>query len=136
MFSSLKTLFQDSPLYLAVIDDTLACREINTTWRKYLGLTTTEVVAIPVMQLFSLNIESEFKDQIEQVVRHGSIVREKPISLFEEKSSERPTHKGLLSAWRIQQTNSDQAMALLVFTETTGHSQTVNKLTQLQTTHE
>ena len=136
MFSSLKTLFQDSPLYLAVIDDTLACRDFNTTWRKYLGLTTTEVVAIPVMQLFSLNIESEFKDQIEQVVRHGSIVREKPISLFEEKSSERPTHKGLLSAWRIQQTNSDQAMALLVFTETTGHSQTVNKLTQLQTTHE
>jgi len=59
MFSSLKTLFQDSPLCLAAIDDTLACREINTTWRKYLGLTTTEVVAIPVMQLFSLNTESE-----------------------------------------------------------------------------
>ena len=136
MFSSLKTLFQDSPLYLAVIDDTLACRDINTTWRKYLGLTTTEVVAIPVMQLFSLNTDSEFKDQIEQVVRHGSIVREKPMSLFEEKSSVKPTHEGLLSAWRVQQTNSDQAMALLVFTETTGHSQTVNKLTQLQTTHE
>jgi len=129
-------LFQNAPLFLAVIDDKLVCRDINLIWREHLGLTATPTVTIPLEELFNLENECTLLGQIEQVIHQGSIIRGKPASLLAENYSARPIHTGLLSAWRIQQAQDKQVSALLVFTETTEYNRTINKLNQLQTTHE
>ncbi len=136
MINAFNLLFRDAPLFLAVIDDTLVCRDINLIWRKHLGLSATAVVAIPTEKLFNLENECSLMDQVEQVIHQGSIIKGRSASLLAENPVTKPTHKGLLSAWRIQQTQNERVSALLVFTETTEYSRTINKLNRLQTTHE
>lgn len=136
MTNTFNLLFRNSPLFLAAIDDTLVCRNISLIWREHLGLAATTAIAIPVEQLFHLENEISLVGQIEQVIHQGSIIRGRAVSLLEQKPSVKPAQKGLLSAWRIQQTHDEQASALLVFTETTEFSQTISTLNRLQTTHE
>ncbi len=136
MIKTFNLLFRNSPLCLAEIDDELVCRNISLKWREHLGLSATMEIAIPVKQLFYLENEISLVGQIEQVIHQGSIIKGRAVSLLEQKPSIKPAYKGLLSAWRIQQTQDEQVSALLVFTETTEFSQTISTLNRLQTTHE
>ncbi len=136
MITSFKLLAQDSPLFLAIIDDSLVCRDVNKIWRELLSLTATEVVAIPIRELFILKNEPKFMDQIEQVVREGSIIKGLSVSLLIRKHTTSSKYKGLLSAWRIQQTHEDGAWVLLTVTDTAEYSQVYNELCRLQTTHQ
>ena len=136
MINTFNLLFRNSPLLLAEIDDTLVCRNISLKWREHLGLAATTTIAISVEQLFDLENEISLAGQIEQVIHQGSIIKGRAVSLLKQKSSIKPAHKGLLSAWRIQQTQDEQVSALLLFTETTEFSQTISTLNRLQNTHE
>ncbi len=137
MINTFNLLFQNSPLFLAVIDDTLVCRNINLIWRKRLGLSANAVIAIPAEKLFYFENEYSLIDQIQKVIHIGSTIKGKSASLQEDKPSViKPTHGGSLSAWRIQTTQDKPASALLIFTETTEYSLALNKLNRLQTTHE
>lgn len=133
---SFNNCFRDAPLFLAVLDDALICRDINQVWRDYMGLTATAEIAIPVKRLFNLEKEFTLTSQIEQVIHQGSIIKGKTVTLLEAEYSEKSVHEGLLSAWRIPETDHASMSAILAFTETTRYSQAVNKLDRLQTTHE
>lgn len=128
-------LFRGSPLFAAMIDDTFICRELNDVWRVYLGLPAVEPIAVPVANLFDLAGESSLIDQIRQVMRQEGVINRKPVSLTETAVAPEPL-RGLLSAWRIQSTSNERPHALLLFTETTEYCQAIDKLNQLQTTHE
>lgn len=137
MINTFKTLFQDSPLFLALMDDTLICREINATWRSYLNLTATDTVALSVKELFDdLHNESPLMSQIEQVAHHARIIKESPSTLLAKNRSTQLPQKGLLSAWRVQSADDKQIWVLLVFSNLTRHSQASNELRRLQTIHE
>jgi PAS domain S-box-containing protein len=136
MSFSFNALFRDAPLFLTVIDETLVCRNISLIWQEYLGLTATAEVTMPVERLFNLEEEFTLMNQIEQVIHQGSIIRGKPVKLSEAKLSNKSPYEGLLSAWRILETDNDSLSALLIFTESTEYSQAINKLGRLQTTHE
>ncbi len=139
MINTFNLLFRDAPLFLAVIDDKFACREINLIWRKHLGITSTTALTtstIPLEKLFDFENDFTLMGQIEQVIHQGSMIRGRSTTLSVKEGSEKPIHEGLLSAWRIQQTQNKQTLALLVFTETTEFNRTINKLNRLQNTHE
>lgn len=136
MHFSFNNCFRDAPLFLAVVDGALICRDINQIWRDYLGLTATAEIAIPVKKLFNLEKECTLVSQIEQVIDQGGIIKGKTVTLLEAKCSEKPVYEGLLSAWRVPGTDDASISAILAFTETTRYSQAVNKLDRLQTTHE
>jgi PAS domain S-box-containing protein len=136
MSFSFNALFRDAPLFLTVIDETLVCRNISLVWQEYLGLTATAEVTMPVERLFNLEEEFTLMSQIEQVIHQGSIIRGKPVKLSEAKLSNKSPYKGLLSAWRILETDNNSLSALLIFTESTEYSRVINKLGRLQTTHE
>ncbi|MCO6427383.1 sigma 54-interacting transcriptional regulator [Nitrosomonas communis] len=136
MMNTFNELFHDSPLFVAVIDDSLVCRDLNAVWRDYLSMTTAAVEAIPVAQLFSLENELLLMDQITQVIHQGNVISGRSVTLREKDPAVRFMHKGLLSAWRISQTQEERMRALLVFTETTEYSRAINQFNRLQTTHE
>lgn len=141
MLSSFNKLFRDAPLFIAVVDDTLICRDINLVWREHLGLTATAEIAIPVLaipveKLFNLEKQCSLMSQIEQVIHQGSIIKGKAVALLETKISDKPAYEGFLSAWRILKTDKASLSVLLFIAETTESSLTVNKLDRLQTTHE
>jgi PAS domain S-box-containing protein len=136
MSFSFNALFRDTPLFLTVIDETLVCRNISLIWQEYLGLTTTAEVTMPVERLFNLEEEFTLMNQIEQVIHQGSIIRGKPVKLSKAKLLNKSPYEGLLSAWRILETDNDSLSALLIFTESTEYCRAINKLGQLQTTHE
>lgn len=133
---SFDNCFRDAPLFLAVVDDALICRDINQVWRDYLGLAAAAEIAIPVKKLFRLEKEDTLTSHIEQVIHQGGIIKGKTVTLQEAKCSEQPVYEGLLSAWRIRETDNEPGSVMLVVTETTRYSQAVNKLDRLQTTHE
>lgn len=136
MLSSFNKLFRDAPLFIAVVDDTLICRDINLVWREHLGLTATTEIAIPVEKLFNLEKQCSLMSQIEQVIHQDSIINGKAVALLETKITDKPAYEGFLSAWRILKTDKASLSALLFIAETTENSLTVNKLDRLQTTHE
>ncbi|HBV20432.1 MAG TPA: Fis family transcriptional regulator [Nitrosomonas sp.] len=136
MINAFNEHFRYSPLFIAVIDKGFVCRDINPKWRKYLGLSDTVAIALPVEELFSHENVSSLKNQIRQVIHENSEVFGRTISLKKIDSSIKSTPNGLLSVWRIRQTDDEQKQALLVFTEMADYTQAVNKLNQLQTTHE
>ena len=136
MSFSFNALFRDTPLFLTVIDETLVCRNISLIWQEYLGLTTTAEVTMPVERLFNLEEEFTLMNQIEQVIHQGSIIRGKPVKLSKAKLLNKSPYEGLLSAWRILETDNNSLSALLIFTESTEYNRAINKLGQLQTTHE
>ncbi len=139
MINTFNLLFRDAPLFRPVIDDKFACREINLIWRKHLGITSTTALTtstIPLEKLFDFENDFTLMGQIEQVIHQGSMIRGRSTTLSVKDGSEKPIHEGLLSAWRIQQTQNKQTLALLVFTETTEFNRTINKLNRLQNTHE
>ena len=83
MINTFKTLFQDSPLFVALMDDTLICREINEIWRNYLNLSATDTVTLSVEELFDdLHHESALISQIEQVAHKGHVIKEIPATLL------------------------------------------------------
>lgn len=136
MINTFNTLFQDSPLFVALMDSTLICRAINTTWRSYLNLTETDTVALTARELCDdLYHESTLMSRLEQVAHHGRIITESPAILLANHSTQLP-QQGSLSAWRIQSAHDKQAWVLLVFSSLTGHSQASNELRRLQTIHE
>lgn len=136
MMNTFNELFHDSPLFVAVIDDALVCRDLNAVWRDYLSVTATAVEAIPVAQLFSPENEPLLMDQIRQVIHQGNVMSGRSVTLRGKDPAARFMHKGLLSAWRILQTQEERMRALLVFTETTEYSRAINQFNRLQTTHE
>lgn len=136
MFFSFDSFFRDAPLFIAVVDDALICRDINLAWRERLGLTVTAEITIPIDKLFSLEKECTLMNQIGQVIHQGSIIKGKTVTMLETKVSDEPACEGLLSAWRILKTDNEALSAVLFFTETTGYNRTANKLDRLQTTHE
>ncbi len=137
MINTFKILFQDSPLFLAMMDDTLICRDINQIWRNYLNLGTTDTVALSVEALFDdSHHESAPLDQIKQVAHKGHVIKEIPVTLSTKHHATELSHRGLLSAWRTQPTHDKQVWVLLVFSDAAGCSQTSNEFRRLQTIHE
>lgn len=137
MINTFKILFQDSPLFLAMMDDTLICREINQTWRNYLNFGTTDTVTLSVEELFDdLHNESALLSQIKQVAHEGHVIKEIPATLLTKHHATELSHRGLLSAWRTQPAHDKQVWVLLAFSDITGYSQTSNELRRLQTIHE
>lgn len=132
--------FSHSPLFAATIDETYACRDINTVWRKYLGLPGTDAVSYPFEALFNQQNDAALVKEITQVIQNGIVMSGRPVSLSrlqsEQDHTESVTLRGILSAWRIEQADDKRQYALLVFTETAEYSRAINELNQLQKTHE
>ena len=132
--------FRHSPLFAAIIDETYACRDINTVWRKYLGLPGTDAVSYPFEALFNQQNDAALVKEITQVIQNGIVMSGRPVSLSrlqsEQDHTESVTLRGILSAWRIEQADDKRQYALLVFTETAEYSRAINELNQLQKTHE
>ncbi|MBY0474725.1 MAG: sigma 54-interacting transcriptional regulator, partial [Nitrosomonas sp.] len=137
MIDAFKILFQNSPLFVAMLDDALICREINSTWRNYLNLNAADTVSLSVAELLAdLHQDSALMHQIEQVANRGHFIKEAPATLLTKNHFTQPVHKGIVSAWRIQSPHAKQVMVLLVFGDIVEHSQTFNELRHLQTIHE
>lgn len=134
MIDSFKTLFQNSPLFLAILDDTMICRDLNETWRNYLNLSSTETVALAVEELF--DDSQNVTNQIEQVTHSGCIITRYPVTLFAKNNPNKLLQRGLLSSWRVQQNHDTEVLVSLVFSDLTEHGQTSNELRRLQTIHE
>lgn len=133
--------FRHSPLFAAIIDETFVCHDINTTWREYLKLPGTGPVSYPFEALFNQQSDTALVNQIIQVIQNGTVINGRPVSLSrrlpEQDHIGSAALRGMLSAWRIRQTNDKRQYALLVVTETTeDYSRAVNELNQLQKTHE
>lgn len=133
--------FRHSPLFAAIIDETFVCHDINTIWRKYLDLPDTGPVSYPFEALFNQQSDTALVNQIIQVIQNGTVINGRPVSLSrrlpEQDHIGSTALRGMLSAWRIRQANDKRQYALLVVTETTeDYSRAVNKLNQLQKTHE
>lgn len=133
--------FRHSPLFAAIVDETYVCRDINMIWREYLGLPgTTDAVSYPFEALFNWQNDAALVTQITQVIQNGAVISDRPISLSrlqpEQDDTGSAVLQGMLSAWRIKQADDTRQYALLVFTETAEYSRAVNKLNQLQKTHE
>jgi|GEM_PF-3948418 len=137
MINTFKTLFQDSPLFVALMDDTLTCREINETWRNYLNLDATDPVTLSASELLDdSHHESTLIRQLEQVVHKGHVLKEIPATLLAKHHATQLSHQGLLSAWCTQSTDDKQVWVFLVFSDVTGYSQASHELRRLQTIHE
>lgn len=137
MTNTFKILFQDSPLFLAMMDDTLICREINQAWRNYLNLDTTDTITLSVEELFDdLHNESALLSQIKQVAHEGHVIKEIPVTLLTKHHATELSHRGLLSAWRTQPAHDKQVWVLLIFSDAIGYSQASNEFRRLQTIHE
>ena len=137
MINTFKTLFQDSPLFVALMDDTLTCREINEIWRNYLNLSATDTVTLSVEELFDdLHHESALISQIEQVAHKGHVINEIPATLLAKHHATQLSHQGLLSAWRAQPADDKPFWVFLIFSDITGYSQASHELRRLQTIHE
>lgn len=137
MINTFKILFQDSPLFVALMDDTLICREINQTWRNYLNLSTAEMVSLSIEELFGdLHHESTLLSQLEQVAHKGHVIKEIPATLSAKNHATQLPYQGLLSAWRTQPTHVKPAWVFLVFCDVTGYRQASHELRRLKTIHE
>jgi len=136
MITTFKKLTQDSPWFFALMDDSLVCRDLNQVGRDYFGLTDSEIVAIPVLELFIHDSESIFLEQIHKVISEGNIVSGVSVSLSANKTVPTPQHRGLLSAWRMQQTCDERTWVLLLVTDTAEYNQVYTELCRLQMTHQ
>lgn len=133
--------FRHSPLFAAIVDETFVCHDINTIWREYLGLPGIGTVSYSFEVLFKRQNHAALIRQITQVIQNGTVISGEPVLLSrllpEQDHVRSAALRGMLSAWRIRQANDKRQYVLLVVTETTeDHSQAVNKLNQLQKTHE
>lgn len=133
--------FRHSPLFVATVDETFVCHNINTIWREYLGLPCTGAVSYSFEMLFKPQNDDALIKQIIQVIQNGTVISGEPVLLSrplpEQDHARSAVLRGMLAAWRIEQTSEKQYYALLVVTETTeDHSRAVIKLNQLQKTHE
>ncbi len=134
MMTTFKDLTQDSPWFIALVDDALVCRDLNKVGREYLGLTVSETVEIPISELFAHDTESVLMEHIQRVIRKGDTIRGLSVSRVVDKTT--PAHQGLLSAWRMQQAHDKGVWALLLVTDTTEYNQLCIELYRLQTTHQ
>jgi PAS domain S-box-containing protein len=132
--------FRHSPLFAAIVDETCVSLDINKVWREYLGLSGADAVSLPLEALFNRSYDAALVRGITQVIQNGTVMSGRPVSLSRQLEKQDRTNnaglQGMLSAWRIEPAGDKRQYALLVFTETAEYSRAVNKLNQLQKTHE
>jgi PAS domain S-box-containing protein len=126
-----QSMFHDSPVLLAALDDNLVCRHVSQGWRARLELADTETYSIPLADMFSLEDATSFQQQIKRVLDSGAVFRDQPVMLIETGA----ITEGLLTAWRVQQ-NNQPSWVLLAATCSDELNQTLDELRRLQTTHQ
>ncbi len=132
MTRSIRWPFQDAPTLFAALDEQLVCRHASQGWLARLELTaTTNELAIPLQGLFTLDEQPELQGQLELLLRNGTPMHEKPVSL----TGTTDITEGLLSAWRVQHEDG-QSWLLLAAICDQELNQTLDELRHLRTTHE
>lgn len=102
-------LYQDAPILLAALDDTLLCRRASRGWLQRLGLAATAgELSLPLADLFMLDERSALPGQLEALLHDNASLRDIPVSL----TGSSGITQGLLSAWSARQQDGTRQVYL------------------------
>ncbi len=125
-------LFQDTPLLMLALDESMLCRELTPVWQEKLGLSQPQSEALPAAKLFDFEATPALPGQLEAVARDGSAMENTEAVLL--------TADGMLpvrlSAWRIQQGDEEQASVMVVAMDVGEFDRAYEELAQLQSQHQ
>lgn len=130
--SNYRWLFQDSPLLLLVLDESLVCRDMTAVWRDQLAHPLSKKEAIPAAELFDPEDQPDLLDRFSAVVRDGCAIVDLAVGLL--MSDGRLLSR--MSAWRVQHIDHEHPCVLVAATDIHEFDQAFEKLSQLQKQHQ
>jgi len=124
-------LFQDSPSLLLMLDDSLVCHSIASSWRDRLGQSLSENQAILAAELFDFGADPGLKDRFKAVISDGIPIVNAAVGLL--------LADGILpsrlSAWRANNVNDEHPCVLVAASDVSKYQTAIEELTQLQSEH-
>ena len=125
-------LFQQAPMLLSVLDQSLVCHHLSRGWRTRLGLLNSdEEQGLSISGLFLLDETVSLEGKLRESLRDDVSMQDIPVSLL----GENGMTQGLLSAWPIR-LESGSAGLCLAATCNTDLDRALDELLRLRTMHE
>lgn len=132
MSSTIKWLVRQSPLLMAMVDETMTCHELSNEWRTRLVHDEDDDATLPVSELISATGAELIQSQLNDVLAGGDALLDKPVALRNSHQSS----AGLLSAWRVPSALNKQPGLLLHVAVDPSCTETLSELAHLQSTHQ
>ena len=125
-------LFQQAPMLLSVLDQSLVCHHLSRGWRTRLGLLNSdEAQGLSISGLFLLDETVSLEGKLRESLRDDVSMQDIPVSLL----GENGMTQGLLSAWPIR-LESGSAGLCLAATCNIDLDRALDELLRLRTMHE
>jgi len=132
MTRNCKTLLEDSPALLLVLDNSLICREMTSVWREQLALPEAGDTGIPAADLFDFENNPAALGQFNAAINDGEAMIDASVDLLVADG----TLKARLTAWRVQHIDDLQPCLMIAATDVSEYDQAYKELSQLQTQHQ
>jgi len=125
-------LFQETPLLMLALDESMLCREMTAVWVEKRGHLVPQSDAIPAAELFDFEANPALPGQLAAVARGGSAIENTKAGLLMA-DGVLPVH---LSAWRIQHKDEEQASVMVAATDVGEFDRAYQLLAQIQSQHQ
>lgn len=126
-------LLRDAPALLAIVDESLVCRNLSRGWCERLGLSSAagNKYALPVTALFHADVAQAVEEKLRESLHKKVLLYDVPVFL----QAKSEMTQGLLSVWPVQ-LDSKQPAICIAATCNADLDRALGELRHLQTMHE
>jgi PAS domain S-box-containing protein len=125
-------LLDESPTYIAILDNELICRELSRCWRARLGIAAADGVRLALSELLGDAAGEEFATRFIGILSGDEAIHVRRAEL----SGPDGNYLARLSAWRARHPGDDSERLVVTVSDTTDYEESLRELADVQSRHE